>query len=278
MSKPTIGLVTNIGYGHLEMVGSREGIARAKGELLEELPRNGTAVLWSEDDYLDVLREIADGREVRTFGTSEGADCRITDYRVSDWSSAEVQGICNGEEWTAHLPAAGRHIALNAAAAVLAAACAGVEPAQAAEQLRHASLPPMRMEVRDINGAVVLLDTYNASPPAMISAIETLRELPVQGRRVAVLGDMRELGEYTPELHAQIGAALTGLDSVLLFGPNMTQYALSEAQAAGLSNVTAASSISDVRRFLEELQPGDAALLKGSRALELERALERKAA
>jgi UDP-N-acetylmuramoyl-tripeptide--D-alanyl-D-alanine ligase len=273
-AQPTIGVITNIGYGHMEMVGSREGIAKAKGELLEALPQNGTAILWAEDDYLATLREKAGARRVLTFGTSESADCRITDYHLLDWQVAAISGTCGGHEWSSRLPVIGRHIALNAAAAVLAASLVGVDPSEAAHHIQDASLPPMRMEIRQVNGATILLDTYNASPPAVAAALEALRELPIEGKRFAVLGEMKELGEHQERLHREIGRGLAGIDEVLFYGEPMATFAREEATAAGLESSAVATSIVDVAQFVRKAQPGDAVLIKGSRALELERALE----
>ena len=275
-SKPTVGLVTNIGYAHMEMVESRFGITMAKGELLDVLPSYGAAVLWFEDDMLEWLRIWA-ASEVLTFGYEDGADCRITEYQAIDWHSAIVAGSCNGMRWETKMPAVGRHIALNVAAAVLVAAVLGIDPERAAAQIEHSVLPPMRMEVVERDGATILLDTYNASPPSMIAAIQTLADLPAQGRRLAVIGEMRELGQYTENAHRSVGAALgeAGFDRVLFYGP-ATALAAEEAIQNGMSPsaILMASSIEDVEQFLNQMQPGDAALIKGSRALELERALK----
>ena len=278
-SKPTVGIVTNIGYAHLEMMGSRYGIADAKGELLEALPDDGAAVLWNEDDMLPWLERKTHSR-IWTFGAEAEADCQITDYRILGWESSLVGGTCNGVKWEAKLPAAGRHIALNAAAAVMTASVLGVDAEQAAAHLEEAVLPPMRMEVLDLGGAIILLDNYNASPPSMVAAIETLSEMPVRGKRFAVIGEMRELGNYTENAHRTVGRTLAEcvLDRVLFYGP-ATAAAATEAIANGMarSAISTAKSLEDVTAFLAEMQPGDAALVKGSRALELERALHREA-
>ena len=279
-SKPSIGLVTNIGYAHMELVGSRHGIAVAKGELLDALPAYGTAVLWFEDDMLEWLRLWAT-TAVLTFGYEDGADCRITEYRALSWQSALVKGTCLGKAWEAVMPAAGRHIALNAAAAVLVSATVGLDPTEAAFHIQEAVLPPMRMEVIDRHGATILLDNYNASPPSMAAAIETLAELPVQGKRYAIIGEMRELGEYTESAHRQLGSLLgeIDLDHVVFFGP-ATGLTADQALKDGMcaSKITMADSLREIREFLDQMQPGDAALIKGSRALELERSLDYEAA
>jgi UDP-N-acetylmuramoyl-tripeptide--D-alanyl-D-alanine ligase len=178
--------------------------------------------------------------------------------------------VCGGEAWEAELPAIGPHIALDAAAAILTAVEAGVSVSSAAAGLKSAVLPPMRMEIRQLGGATILLDNYNASPPSMVSAIETLAELPVAGRRFAVIGEMRELGEYSEEAHRLIGIALreNPPDRVMFVG-DATRFAQEELGSGSMG-----AGLEDVRTFLRELCPGDAALVKGSRALKLERALE----
>ena len=277
-SKPQVGLITNIGFAHLEMVGSRHGIAQAKGELLEALPIGGVAVLWHEDDMLEWLRPLSVA-PVLTFGFEPGADCQITDYQAIDLNQAFIKGRCDGKQWEARIPIAGRHIALNAAAAVLTAAYLGVDPARAAHDLADVEMPPMRMEVVEQNGATILLDTYNASPPSMIAAIETMADISVEGRRFAVIGEMKELGNYSDLAHRKVGIALgkSKFQHVIFYG-DATRASIEEAVANGLPSeaIKVAESIEDVRLFLEGLEPGDVALVKGSRALQLETAIPRE--
>jgi len=277
IARPTIAVITNIGYSHMSEVGSRDGIAQAKAELLECLPRDGIAVLWQEDPYLGFLKSKAPGRVV-TFGYSEEADVRITHYRAASWISSHIKGVCQGEPFEADLPIVGRHIALCAACAIEVAGSAGVPPAEAAKALRETQLPPMRMEVIDLNGAKILLDTYNAAPPSMLGAIETFAELPCQGRRLAVIGEMRELGPYSDEAHRELGRVLakSGIDEAIFYsGP--AALAMEEARMHGLV-VHWATSLTDVTEFVQSARPGDAVLVKGSRSLELERALPKEVA
>jgi UDP-N-acetylmuramoyl-tripeptide--D-alanyl-D-alanine ligase len=273
-SKPTIGVITNIGYSHMSEVGSREAIAEAKAELLEALPKDGVAVLWADDAYADFLRHKSPCRVV-TFGFSGGVnpDCAIHHYAAKSWTSCEIAGVIDGEEWHAEPHAVGRHIALAAAAAVAVGRSAGVPPAQAAEALQTAQLPPMRMEVVELNGAKVLLDTYNAAPPSMLAAIETFTELPCEGRRLAVIGEMRELGTYTDEAHRELGRVLagSGIDEVIFFG-GPTVLSAEEARMRGMV-VHLGDSLTEVAGFLKKAGKDDAVLVKGSRSLELEKAV-----
>lgn len=275
-SRPTVAVLTNIGTSHIEMVGSREGILEAKSEIF--LRGSGQhAVVWREDDFYASLLERADGA-VTTFGTSEDADVRVTGYRALAWDRSAVLLSLHGASARVELPILGRRNALNAAAAVAAATVAGVPFEAAAQRLAEVALPPMRMQAVEHNGAIVLLDTYNASPDSMVAAIEALAELPCNGRRLAVLGEMRELGSYSESGHRRVGAALGAfrLDSVLLVGPEAATIGAEAAVAhpgAGIHYENEVD-ICKVREFLDTLREGDVALVKGSRALGLERALE----
>jgi UDP-N-acetylmuramoyl-tripeptide--D-alanyl-D-alanine ligase len=267
--RPTFGIVTNIGYSHLEMVGSRQGIAQAKGELLQALPSDGVALLWSEDEFLSTLSAMAPG-VVKTFGFSENADCRIVEYLALNWGHARIVGHSQGLAWEAVLPAVGRHIATGAAAAILTAQECGIDLDQAAAALSTVELPPMRMEIREVEGVTYLLDTYNASPASMIAALETIAEMESTGSRRAVIGEMRELGELAEESHRTVGLALKRLNlhDVLFYGES-THWA---REALGAGEVT--HSIEDARAFVRDSKPGDVVLIKGSRSLELERVLQ----
>lgn len=277
-SRPTIGIVTNVGTSHIEKVGSREGIARAKSEMLAALPGDGTAVLWQEDDFLPALRNPSPCPVV-TFGFAQEADCRVLGYRALSWERCLLRGRLDDVVFEVELPTTGRHQALNASAAVLAARCAGVGVAEAAAALAGAELPPLRLQVVNFKGATVVLDTYNASPDSTIAALRTLADVPAEGRRIAILGEMKELGDYTESGHRAVGAAL-GLSpvdhAVLTGGP--TSFIEDEALKTGFtkSKVTSFASfdIENVRRFLSGIRPGDVVLIKGSRALGLENALE----
>lgn len=271
-SKPNLALITNIGYSHLEMVGDREGIAKAKAELLEALPADGIAVLPRDDDYFDFLHGYVGRRVQLTFGVHADSDCRVIDVAVDAEFGSVVKGFFADIPWQARIPVLGRHLATNAASAIATAAALGLSPQEAADALGDAELPPLRMQVLDHRGVKILLDAYNAAPPSMIAAIETLAEMPASGRRLAVIGEMKELGEHTEEAHRQIGRAIgkAGLDEVLFVGEPM-KFAMDEA--AGVKSVWAANA-DPARAFVESAKEGDVLLIKGSRALALERAVE----
>lgn len=275
--RPTLGIVTMIGTAHAEMVGSREGIAEAKSELLECLPQSGHAILWAEDVYLGFLRSKCICN-VHTFGFSPDADCRILGYRAIDIERSHILGAIGEETFDVELPTIGRHQALNAAAAILAANLLGIDARAATERIRHATVPPMRMQVIRRRGATILLDTYNASPDSSIAAITTLAELPCKGRRIAIIGEMRELGAFEETGHRLVGRAIaeSPVDRVVFVG-SATRFAQDEALRAGMPGsrfVTpepvSISDLSEVVDFIETTGNDDLILIKASRALGLE--------
>lgn len=277
-SRPTIGVVTNIGTSHVEKVGSRQGVFQAKSELLRSLPPEGTAVVWREDDFFGDLVDASPCR-VLSFGFSLEADCQILGYRALTWESSLVRGSLAGTTFEVELKTTGRHQALNAAAAVTAAFAAGVDVQAAAAALRDAELQPLRLQVVSYRGATVVLDTYNASPDSTVAALKTLADVPSRGRKIAVLGEMRELGSFTESGHRLVGKALaqSSVDHALLTG-GPTSFIGEEARMAGMpqERITELASfdIATVRRFLEAVREGDVVLVKGSRALGLESAIE----
>lgn len=268
-SQPTIGLITNIGHSHLETVGSREGIAQAKAELFEALSADGVALAWSGDDYLGLLRAQAPAA-FETFGFHSG-ESRVVDYRPISWTESQAEVEVHGQRHAVKLPAAGRHIALNAAAALLVAHHCDANLEDAAWALREAKLPAMRMEVLEHDGVTIVMDAYNAAPASFAAALETLAELPCKRERLVVMGEMKELGSLSESAHREVGAAMAaaGVDRACFFG-EATRAAMAVFDKA---ESTFAESIEDVRRFLDSAREGDTILIKGSRAMELERTL-----
>ena len=265
--QPNIGIITNIGVAHVELVGSRAGIMEAKSELLHALPDGAPALLWAEDDFLGELAKRARG-PVLTFGTSPGAMVRVRGMEADGWTHTVVDGELDGLPWRARVPGQGRPVALATAASIGTAYLCGIHPGEAITELQRVQLPPLRMEVREIDGVTYLVDAYNASPPSTMAALESLYRGP-GSRKFAVLGEMRELGSLAEEGHRQVGQVLrlTKLDGVCVLGPSMP-WLQEEYPAAQI-----VSDLDGVREFLRQLQPGDTVLIKGSRALELEKAL-----
>lgn len=274
--RPTIGVITVIGHAHLEMVGSRSGIARAKGELLESLPADGLAVCWAEDEFLHELRSYAADREWATYGEAEGADARLVGYEAVGWGRSRARYVVDGVSVSAELPVVGRHMARNAAAALLVAARLGADLGEAAAALSATELPAMRMQAVEWRGATILVDTYNAAPGSFSAALETARENSGDGRLWVVMGEMKELGELTEASHAEVGRAIAASEPFRVgFLGEQTRYARAACVEAGLpeADLVELQDLDAVAAFLSDLAPGDVALVKGSRAMELEKAL-----
>lgn len=278
-AKPTVGVITNIGVAHIELLRSRDAIAKAKAELLDSLPRDGTAILPAEDDYVETLRQHAPA-DVATFGWGESADAQVVGIDVRSWTESVVTIRLSSGDVEVRLPAVGRHFAINAAAALLVATRLGIPARDAARAMEQVQFPPMRMQFIERRGVNVVLDAYNASPPAVISSLEALESVPCEGSRNVVLGEMRELGDHAETGHREVGQALSdfSIDRACLYG-HSTRWIADEWMKAGRteSSLVRAETIDEVRTFIDSLEPGDTVLIKGSRGLELERALATEA-
>ena len=272
IAKPNIGVVTNVGYAHAEYFDSIDGVAAAKRELIEALPRDGVAVLNADDPRVAEFRGAHPGRSV-TFGFSEGADVR---GEAAQFSADGARFRAAGVDFETGL--AGRHAVMNLLAAIAVAGVLGIAPERLREAVRTIASGKMRGQRSEHNGMVVWNDCYNSNPEAAQSMIDVLRETPAASR-IAVLGEMLELGRAGEELHRQVGryAAEHGID--WLIGVRGQARAMVEAAAAaGLPRGRA--------RFFEDpaeagefarltAGPGDAILFKGSRGVKVERAMER---
>ncbi len=258
IARPTIGVVTNVGLAHTEMMGSLENVGRAKAELIEALPSSGTAVLNADDERVAAMRSVSTA-EVLTFGLQAG-DVRACDVVVdgelhpsfrlaSSWGTVDVR-----------LALRGAHHAANAAAAAAAALALGVPLDDVAAGLGRARSSPWRMELSpSLDGGIVLNDAYNANPASTEAALRSLAALDAT-RRVAVLGPMFELGERSADEHARLGALARSLGIDVLVTVGAPEYGGDD-----VADMAAAVTL------VGPVGPGDAVLVKGSRAAGLER-------
>jgi len=271
IARPRVGVVTHIGLSHAEHLGGREGIARTKGELVEALPDTGYAVLNADDDTTPGLAARTSAGVV-TVGEAPTADVVVRSLRLdaglrptftleSPWGAATVT-----------LGLRGAHQACNAAMGVTVALLLGVPIDVAVADLGTTTTADWRMELLEAPGGIVVLnDAYNASPSSMQASLRAFGALPVTGRRIAVLGDMLELGECGEAEHARVGelAAAVGVDLLVTVG-TLSRGAVVAAGEAGIEAL-AATDRDDARAILAAtLRPGDAVLVKASRAVGLE--------
>ena len=272
IARPEMGVVTNVGYAHVEFFESIEGVAAAKRELIEGLPRDGVAVLNGDDERVRRFRDVHPGRSV-TFGFSPDADLRA---EAAEFRAEGTRFRVGGVDYETGM--VGRHAVMNLLAALAVAREFGIAAEQLREPIRNFAVGKMRGERLEHNGILVWNDCYNSNPEAAQSMIDVLGESPA-ARRIAVLGEMLELGHAARQLHRQVGkyAAEHGVD--LLIGVqgaarDMVDAALEAGLPAGAGHFFAeAGEAGEFAR--RSAQTGDAVLFKGSRGVHVERALER---
>jgi UDP-N-acetylmuramoyl-tripeptide--D-alanyl-D-alanine ligase len=286
IARPEVGMVTNVGIAHVELLGSREAIAAAKGELLELLPADGVAVLNREDDFFNTLARKSplvlsfgigpeadvSGRFWRQIesdraGSSAGPDPSATELEI--WSRQFEQ-----EPFLARIGSPGAHHLPNALAATAVGLALGLTADEITRGLETAELSGMRMErVETADGIIILNDAYNASPDSMMAALATLEQFV--GRRIAVLGDMFELGHLSEEAHAQVGerAARSRPDLLVTVGDRAVGIAEAAVEAGMPATrvIRCADTCEAVERLRGTLRPGDTLLVKASRGMQLER-------
>ncbi len=270
--RPDISVVLNVGQAHLGEFGSQDAIAEAKGELVQALAATGTAVLNHDDERVAAMARLTDGPVV-TFGDGAGADVRVEDLTLDRLGRPSFVLATPQGSVPVALRVVGSHQALNAAAACAAALTAGLDPAQVARALAEvATLSQWRMELRELDrGVIVLNDSYNANPESMRAALDALASIgadPGVRRTVAVLGEMRELGDSSHEEHEGVGsyAAGLGVDLVVVVG----DAARGIRDGAGERAVAVADNVEAVAWVHEHIGDGDAVLFKASRGARLD--------
>ena len=267
LTRPDIAVITNIGTMHVENLGSREGICRAKLEILEGLAPDGTAVLNGDEP---LLRAAAPACKTLWFGLGPDNDLRAEEIRPTE-SGVSFTAVGFGRRIPVELPVPGRHYVMNALAAMLAAHCVGVPPEVSAERLRQFENTGNRLRISREKGYSIIADCYNAGPESTAAALAVLRDRPAEGRRIAVLGDMLELGSFAAAAHRKVGEeAAAAADLVLAYGPLARELAAAAGEKA--------RHFDSREALLEALQaaarPGDLILFKASHGMHLEQVLE----
>ena len=277
---PTIGVVTNVGTSHLELLGTRENIARAKAELFESLPDDGLAVIPGDDDFAWLLGQIAQqGRASKlatlAYGLGEGCDVRATNVAVDALGCASFDlALPDGSGARVELPIVGVHNVSNALAAAAVAWHLGASAEQIAQLLGTARVSGARMQTLTAPmGYKVVNDAYNANPDSMAAALAALRSMDVAGRRIAVLGDMGELGPTAPELHRGVGVCAheAGVDLLVCVGELSANIA-EGARSAGMPQeriLTCADAEAALALVAPLVGAEDTVLVKASHSMEL---------
>jgi UDP-N-acetylmuramoyl-tripeptide--D-alanyl-D-alanine ligase len=271
IAKPTIGVVTNAGAAHLEGFGSLQGVAQAKGEMFQALPANGVAIINADDVFAPLWRDSAAAERVWTFGFEQPADFMAHKVRSSGTSSgfrSDFDLVTPDGTVAATLGLAGLHNLRNALGAAAAANAAGASIEQIVVGLAAIKSVAGRLELKPaLNGAFLVDDSYNANPSSLKAGIDALRGFG--GARWLILGEMKELGDSSDELHAEVGryARQAGIERLLAIGER-SRFSVEAFGPGALWFVDADSLIKEARA---SLAAGVAVLIKGSRANRLER-------
>jgi UDP-N-acetylmuramoyl-tripeptide--D-alanyl-D-alanine ligase len=274
IATPDWGVVTNVGTAHIEnFAEGQAGIARAKFELVAALPGNGVAFLNCDDDYAAQFGRDFQGRVIY-FGHGPCADPQILSV-VEDLNGLHLHFRAGTREASLTMRLLGAHNASNAMAGLAVALEAGVDLDAAVAAIASLTAGDKRGQVIEIGGATILNDSYNSNPEALSSMIRTLAARPTEGRRILVAGEMLEMGEHGSALHAACGraAAEAGLDLVAAVQGN-AEHLATAACAGGVPAVFLRDAETAGQWLIENLHPGDVVLVKGSRGVHLERAIE----
>jgi UDP-N-acetylmuramoyl-tripeptide--D-alanyl-D-alanine ligase len=273
IAAPDAAIITNVGVAHIEFMGSREAIAEEKGALAEAVGAQGTVILNADDSFSKAIAARAHARVVFA-GTQEGT-VRATDIHQTP-DGTEFTILEGAHRCRAQLPVPGLHMVQNALLAVAAGRAFGVSLEECAAGLGAAPLTKARLQIKEIKGVQFLDDSYNANPDSMKAALRTLVELDADGKRIAVLGEMRELGTESKRGHEEVGetAAALGIDHLIAIGETGALIAHA-AENAGLEKSATVGSTTEAARLLTEIaEPGDLVLVKGSRLARTERVIE----
>ena len=274
VARPDVAVVTNVGVAHMEVFGSWDAIVASAREPLEELPADGVAIVNRDDPVVASFTGPAGTRTV-TFGRSADAAVRAEDVRMDAEGRASFD-LCAGARAAVTLPIPGEHMVPNALAAAAVGLEVGVPLDACAEALSRASITHWRMESVDTSAGVrVVNDAYNANPESMAAALKTARWMAREGRLIAVLGRMAELGAITATEHERVGelAARLRVDRLITIGPDAKAIAVASVREGVEPDHVADYDDLDVALadVLGNVRRGDVVLVKGSRVVGLER-------
>ena len=273
IAQPEIGVVTNVAAVHLEFFDSLAGIARAKYELIESLPLSGTAVLNADDEYVSQFGRGFKGKVVQ-YGLGATADVRAENIRSKGTEGTEFDVVTGTSREHATLPLVGEHNVLNALAAVAVGVERGLKPAEAAAALAALTPADKRGQVLQVGNITVINDCYNSNPKALEAMVDALAAMNAR-RRIVVAGEMLELGLAGEEMHRRAGDHISEKKIDVLIGVRgLAQAMVGAAERAGARAEFVASSEEAGEWLAREARDGDVILLKASRGVKLERALE----
>jgi UDP-N-acetylmuramoyl-tripeptide--D-alanyl-D-alanine ligase len=273
IAQPEIGVVTNVAPVHLEFFDSLAGIARAKYELIESLPANGTAVLNADDDYVSQFGRDFKGRVI-TYGTAPTADVRAENIQSCGTEGTRFDIVTGASREPARLPLVGAHNVLNALAAVSVALARGLKLTEAIAALATLTPADKRGQVLQVGNITVINDCYNSNPKALNAMVDALANMKAM-RRIVVAGEMLELGAAGEAMHREAGKHLAEKKIDVLLGVRgLAQAMVDSAKQSGMHAEFVATPEAAGDWLARETHDGDVVLLKASRGVKLEKAIE----
>ncbi len=276
MVAPRYAVVTNIGREHLEFFGDLDGVAREEGAVAEAVPAGGAVFLNGDNVWSEAIARRTRARVIKV-GLNGKNDYSASDIKLSEHGvSFLVKSRAGKVDGEYRLKLLGRHQVVNALFAIAVGDELGLGHAEIARGVSECAPPKMRMQFWSAKGIGVLDDAYNANADSMLAALETLREMPTRARRVAVLGDMAELGNEAAAAHSEVGEKAASLKIDQLFAVGRLASGIAEAaRKKGLKNVTEFTDVEDAATQIKEfVRDGDLVLVKASRAMKMERIVE----
>ncbi len=270
---PTIAIITNVGETHMELLGSIENIATAKGELVEAIPANGLVVLNADNIHVRNMREKAKSR-VMFYGLEQSSDIMATNV-LTEGQVTGFECHCSKGSFPVSLPTVGKHNVYNALGAIAVGLELGLNFDEIKAGIGLFAASGMRFYIEQRGSYVIINDAYNASPLSTSAAIDTLAEM-AKGRTVAVLGDMLELGHIAVEAHRRIGRKLADRDvKMVVTVGELAGYIAETAREYGVPTVVSCNNHDQAKDILRKMiKPGDTILIKGSRGMKMEKIIE----
>lgn len=273
IARPDVAIITNIGMSHIEKLGSRQNILRAKLEILEGLNRNGLVILNGDDSLLSGLKGMLDFRTVY-YGTGDDVDYQAYNVQTAGESGTRFEVAVGNREYKVHVPVPGIHNVYNALAAIAAGMEFKVPMEKIVQGIGEFSPGKMRLNIISCNDIKIINDAYNASPQSMEAALGVLKDVGGKSRKVAVLGDMLEMGEWAHRAHVDVGknAVGKGIDYLITVGEQGRNIAGGALEAgAAADRVYSFKSRDEAAEFLKSfVKSGDVILVKGSRGMKME--------
>ncbi len=268
IAEPTIGVVTNVGTAHMELLGNRRNIARAKAELIEALPAEGTAVLNMDDEFVAGMEKKAKGRVIG-YGMCAQAMVQALDI---EYETGRTRFTCRSfdEVFPVKMSLVGEHNVYNALAAISVARTLGITSYKIQRALANTVGEEMRQEVIEIDGKYFINDAYNANPQSVQAGIESLKQYG-KGRKIVVLGDMLELGSAAEKYHTELATPLfnAGVEVLITVGELSAKLA-KKAKEYGLKSMACSDTKEAAQELSNIIEQNDIILIKGSRSIQME--------